>query len=58
MVDAVVSIEGPRMSEGSARADALPQLVRAQGTAPPPHASAAGFSMAVTSATDMKWRTS
>ena len=40
MVDAVVSIEGPRMSEGSARADALLQLVQAQGTAPPPHPSA------------------
>jgi hypothetical protein len=40
MVDAVVSIEGPRMSEGSARADALLQLVRARGTVPPPSASA------------------
>jgi hypothetical protein len=40
MVDAVVPIEGPGMSEGSARADALLQLVQTQGTAPPPHASA------------------
>ena len=40
MLDAVVSIEEPRMSEGSARADALLQLVQDQGTVPPPHASA------------------
>jgi len=40
MVDAVVSIEGPRMSEGSARADALLQLVQAQGTTPPSQPSA------------------
>ena len=40
IVDAVVSIEGPRMSEGSARGDALLRLAQTQGAAPSPHASA------------------
>jgi hypothetical protein len=40
MVDAVAPIEGPTMSEGSAHADALLQLIPVQGTAPPPQAAA------------------
>jgi len=37
---AVVSIEGPGMSEGLARADALLRLAQAQGAAPPPYPAA------------------